>query len=403
MFRLLYTIISGISPSLLQVVGLFNQKIGSFLSDRGKGEEVTIGTKKFWIHCASLGEYEMAVPIIEELLKQHTLDDLLITFFSPSGYKQAIKGKFKSSIMYLPLDTIRNVNLFYKSYRPTHALFIRYDFWFNFISKGLKRGTNFYLVNGRFTTNHKIFGLLGKPYLKLINQFKTVFVSDNNSYNVLKNNGVQNIELTGDTRFDRVIQLKNSNTLFPEIELFKGGKKLLVLGSSWKPEEELLSQLLAQSDARISVIIAPHDIKRSQEIQTYFSKYDAKMYSEKNFGENDSVLIIDSIGMLSAIYRYADVALVGGGFSGALHNILEPAVWGNQIYFGPKTDKFPEAQDFIDAGFATKIQDGNEWIKNITGLLSDEVQLQKSADLAQEYVANQVGATNKIIKKLDLS
>ncbi|MBT8327713.1 MAG: hypothetical protein KJP21_08315 [Bacteroidia bacterium] len=400
MFNFLYTILSGLSPAILNIIGLFNTKIRTFLEDRKEGQSVKSLPKEYWIHCASLGEYEMAVPVIERLLESYQLKDLLITFFSPSGYNQAIKGKYKEAIMYLPFDGKKNVVGFYDMYQPKRALFIRYDFWYNFIRHGLKRGTRFYLINGRFTANHKIFGFLGKAYLKLLKQFRGIFVSDENSYKVLVSNDIDKVDLTGDTRFDRVIQLKNDNRLFPEIESFKSDRKLLILGSSWKAEEDLLLQLLQKKKANLAVIIAPHDIKRSEEIKKELSEYGTKLYTEGNFSSTDKVLIINTIGMLSSLYRYGDFALIGGGFSGALHNILEPAVWGCHISFGPRIEKFPEASDFIDAGFAYKIENKQEWINEISSSMNDEKKLASIANLANNYVNIQEGATSIIYTEI---
>ena len=403
MFGILYNLISALSPIMLRIIGVFNPRIKAFLEQRNTGQRPSIQPKKYWIHCSSLGEYEMAIPIIEKLFQTNNHSDFIITFFSPSGYNQAIKGKYKYVIMYLPLDTKKNVKAFYSSYLPEKALFIRYDLWYNYISEGIKLGTEFYLINGRFTAKHKIFTKIGRPYLKLLNSFKGVFVSDKNSYKTLKNNDITRVLFTGDTRVDRVIQLKAMNKDYPDIKEFKSNRKLLIIGSSWNEEEELLLELLERNIPDLAVIIAPHDIERSNQIKNRFKAYNAKLYCNDHFNENDKVLIINTIGMLSSIYKYADFVLVGGGFSGALHNIFEPAVFGNFITFGPNISKFPEAQDFVDKGFGYSIEENKLWIDIILELTNSNDQLEKLSQLSVNFVDDNKGATEAIISGISES
>ena len=340
----------------------------------------------------------MALPVIEQLLNDCSLEDILITFFSPSGYTQAAKGKYASRSMYVPLDSLPSVRQFYKDYAPQNAIFIRYDFWYNLICEGQNRGTHFYLVNGRFQENHFMFKWYGRAYLNLLKGFKRCFTSDVLSTQLLKENGV-NAKFTGDTRFDRVAAIARSATEYDEIATYKGNRKLLMVGSSWAEEEELILNLLRSKPDDLAIIIAPHDLKRSIEIAHRLAEFKPKKYTDSTFSADDTVLILDTMGMLSSMYQYADFALIGGGFSGALHNILEPAVWGCHISFGPNVFKFPEAQAFVDEGFAYKITHTESWTKDILQHLNGNT-LDAISKKAASHVQNQMGATSIVIGHL---
>lgn len=400
MYAFLYQIITRFAPFFLRVIGEFIPRIDRFNARRKNGHIPAPGPKKFWIHCSSFGEYEMARPLIDMLLKEHNLQDLLITTFSPSGYRQASQGPFQDVVMYLPLDTLPAVKKFYDDYQPENALFIRYDFWFNFINEGLKRKVKFFLVNGRFSQQHFVFKWYGRPYAELISKFEHLFISDQLSADRLKTRECQNCSITGDTRYDRVMQTLTEDRQFPDIEKFKGNRSLLIAGSSWKPEEDLILELLQCDIPDLAIIIAPHDIIRSEQIFDRFAGFEPKLYSSGNISNNDKLVILDTMGMLSALYKYADLALIGGGFSGKLHNILEPAVWGCHISFGPNTEKFPEAQDFIDGGFATPIDDDHEWTKIIRQLAGDPKLRNEIRDRATSFTNSHLGASQLVINRV---
>jgi 3-deoxy-D-manno-octulosonic-acid transferase len=395
MFKILYNITISFIASLLPLAGIFSPKVKRFIAARAKTNIPTKGNVSFWIHCASLGEYEMAIPLIRELLKSHSLNDLLITFFSPSGYEQVKNGPYASRTMYLPLDAPKNVKEFYDNYNPAKGLFIRYDFWHNFIRYGMNKGTQFYLVNGRFQADHFIFKFFGKNYLKLIRDFEYLFTSDNTSYELLKKIN-KNSVFVGDTRYDRVADISKTAKEYPDIHHFKDERKLLIVGSSWKKEEALTKKLLETNPNRLAVIIAPHDIQRTNQILEVFKSYSPKCYTHSDFDEKTSVLVLDTIGMLSSLYRYADFSLIGGGFHGALHNIIEPAVWGNHISFGPKIQKFPEAHDAIEHDFGFAITHEDRWIQMINDLIQNQQKLIEVKEKSKKFVAHQQQATRKI-------
>lgn len=399
MFRVAYIFSTSIAKLLLPIAGLFSLKLKTFYKQRQNQYKPAPNKVKYWIHAASLGEYEMAIPLVEKLAEQYGLHEILITIFSPSGYLQAAKGQYAARLMYLPLDTKRNVLHFYRDYAPQKAIFIRYDFWFNYIYEGQKLGTEFYLVNGRFQANHFFFKSYGKPYFDLLKKFKGIFTSDRASEEMLRSKEVY-ADFLGDTRFDRVAAIAHNAKKYPEIEKFKAKRTLLMVGSSWADEEDLVLQILEQNMDKLAIIIAPHDLKRADQIKAKFSKYLPKKYTENNFGEQDQVLILDTIGMLSSMYQYVDLALIGGGFSGALHNILEPAVWGCPIFYGPIFSKFPEATDFIMAGFGFKISDAESFVKQIDFFLNNTNKLAEVKAKSKQFTKEQIGASGLIYDQI---
>lgn len=399
MFRIAYIVFLQLTKAVLPVLSIFSTKIRHFYLERKTAKQLPKGKRAYWIHCASLGEYEMAIPLIDKLLSRCSLDDILITFFSPSGYNQAIKGPFADSMMYLPTDDLLSVKEFYQNYAPQKALLIRYDFWFNFINRGQNVGTEFFLINGRFTADHFIFKWYGTPYLNLIKQFSAIYTSDKSSTDLLIKNKVNTL-FTGDTRYDRVKNIAQQANSYPDIVAFIGGRKVLMLGSSWQAEEELAAYLLENKPENLALIIAPHNLKRSDLIAQNLAKYSPKKYTDGNFNERDSVLILNTMGMLSSMYQYADFALIGGGFSGALHNILEPAVWGCHISFGPITNKFPEAKALEDAGFATPITDRDKWVQEINILTKNPPLLNAIKTKAKNYIQVNSGASQRILDRI---
>jgi 3-deoxy-D-manno-octulosonic-acid transferase len=400
-YGFLYNIFSSLAGFFIVILGEFSPKIDRFNQQRKHGNTPKPCKKKYWIHCASFGEYEMAVPLIKNLCASTSIENIIITTFSPSGYKQATKGPYKDIVCYLPLDSPKSVRSFYKQYNPENAILIRYDFWYNFLKQGLKNNTKFYLVNGRFISNHFVLKWYGKPYKKLLKQFQKIFLSDRASAVTLSTHGLDNIETTGDTRYDRVVQTLETDKDFVDIERFKGDRMLLIVGSSWQGEEEIIRTLLEKKIDKLAIIIAPHDIFRSEALLNLYAKCKPKLYSDGNFNEEDKIIILDTIGMLSAIYKYADIAVVGGGFRGKLHNILEPAVWGCHISFGPMISKFPEAKDFVDAGFGTIIKNHQEWIRIVKKLTNSSSLMAEIKEKSRTFTKRHIGATNKVMAHIN--
>lgn len=402
MFPAFYNIAVSFLFHLSAFVGKFSRPLRKLLLERGSGHVVRSGNYKYWFHCASYGEFEMALPLIEGVLASCQEEDLIITFFSPSGYSQARKhANLKEQVMYLPYDTRKQVADFYSRYSIEKAVFIRYDLWYNFINSGLKKGIDFYLINARYSRGHFILGFGGIPYRKLLNSFEGLFASDHKTVE-LSFKKLPKMQFTGDTRYDRVKRIQDSAQEFDSIAKFKDDKPLLVLGSSYFYEEDLLEKILPEIQD-LKVIIAPHNVseERILELESKFSAYQPKLWSKGNADKYSHLLIVDTIGVLSALYRYSDVALVGGGFTGALHNIIEPCVWGNVICFGPLTEKYPEAQSCKEAGFAFDVKNGEELLQLVSRLLEAQEEIQRLKGEARMFVEERLGATNKILAYLN--
>ncbi len=385
---------------LLNKAGIAPRFLKHFLASRRDRPKLKSGKVKYWFHCASLGEYEMAIPLIEQCLNQCSYDEILITFFSPSGCNQAAKGEYASRCMYLPLDLRSKVKDFYREFQPEKAIFIRYDFWYSLIYEGLRIDTEFYLVNARFSENHFLFKWYGKSYRKLIERFTQIFTSDQKSQTLLSRHRI-NSEFSGDTRFDRVESIyKKSVGLHQEIADFKGDRKLLIVGSSWEPEESLTLKLLQKQYSNLAIIIAPHDLSRTDEILDTYSAYKPEIFTKKQFGTEDKLLILNTMGILSSIYQYADIAIIGGGYSGKLHNIIEPLVQGAYPCFGPRIEKFPEAIQACENEAAYAINDEIDFLKRIDTLVTNPPELEAQNELCRNYATKHLGATHIIFSHL---
>jgi 3-deoxy-D-manno-octulosonic-acid transferase len=279
------------------------------------------------------------------------------------------------------------------------VIFVKYEFWNNYISELDKRKIPLYLISGIFRKEQHFFSWYGSFFRKMLSRFTWFYVQDENSAVLLKGIGLNNVTVAGDTRFDRVVEITKSAKDIPVIEKFRSGEKLFLAGSSWKPDEEIIAAYINKYPGKMKWIFAPHEIgpENIDRLQALFSVGSAR-YSE--FKESDSgarVLIIDNIGMLSSAYRYASIAEVGGGFGKGIHNILEPACWGIPVLFGPKYRKFREAVELREAGGADTFEDYAGFEKILNSWLSDEEVYRKAAEISGKYVAEHTGATGKIL------
>ncbi|MBN2520064.1 MAG: 3-deoxy-D-manno-octulosonic acid transferase [Bacteroidales bacterium] len=354
-----------------------------------------------WFHCASLGEFEQGRPIIEEFKLKYPHFKLLLTFFSPSGYEIRKNYAGADYIYYLPLDTKRNAGKFVKLINPKVAFFIKYEFWYNFINQLHKNKIPVFLVSGIFRKNQVFFKRYGGWYRKILKKFNFLFVQDMDSYNLIRKIDIKNVTIAGDTRFDRVYLHSKSAIDYPEIELFKQNKIILIAGSTWPVDDELLIKFINESEFDIKYIIAPHVISVSQ-IQHISEKikFNTIKYSER--GNNDlrnaKVLIIDGIGMLSSLYKYGNIAYIGGAFGKGLHNILEAAAFGLPVIFGPNYNKFREAISLIENGGAFSINDYDEFYNNLNGLLTNQEEINRIGRICKNYVIRNKGVTKRILQ-----
>jgi len=403
----LYNLLLFKASILLPILALFNKKMKLFVNGRKETFTKLNGIHKtdkiIWFHAASLGEFEQGRPIIEELKKQYEDHKIVITFFSPSGYEIRKNYALADIVCYLPLDTKSNVKKFVDKIHPDIAIIIKYEFWPNLLSELKKQQINTILISGIFRKKQSFFKWYGNFMRIKLNAFNHFFVQNTDSEKLLSLIGFENATLAGDTRFDRVYDiLKQDNTL-DFISDFKNNNYTVVAGSTWKEDEKLLVNYINNyASANEKFIIAPHNIheKQIKELQKSINKKTI-LYSKKELGNlsEHQVFIIDTIGLLTKIYSYADVAYVGGGLATGLHNILEPATFGIPIVFGGnKYTKFKEATDLLNLTSAITVKNNEEFSSTFTSLKNNNDLRTKAGNTNQKYIANNTGATKTIMK-----
>lgn len=350
-----------------------------------------------WFHCASLGEFDQALPVMNLLKEKDSSIFILVTFFSPSGFEHYHKRKHRADyVCYLPSDSPKNAERFINHFSPKKVYFVKYEFWANYIFEAKKKGAELYSISAVFRENQHFFKSENNFFAKTLKQFDHFFVQNKKSEELLQTININNISITGDTRFDRVIENKQNLTLNPVIEKFKNNKKVWVIGSSWPEDEAILWKSINLTNYK--VIIAPHDISEkhinqiNSNINTSSIRY-SKIQDDTNL-TNTNVLILDTIGHLANAYHYGDFAYIGGGFKGSLHNILEPAVFGLPILFGPKHVKFPEASLFLEKGIAYQVENSKDVLKWIKKWYNEDLTAIKSK--VKSIVDENKGASTKI-------
>jgi 3-deoxy-D-manno-octulosonic-acid transferase len=358
--------------------------------------------KLVWMHCASLGEFEQGRPLLEALKEQDKAIKIVLTFFSPSGYEVMKNYTGADHIFYLPMDSSANAKKFIDAINPSLVLWVKYEYWFYYLAELKKRNIPVILVSGIFRGSQPFFKWYGNIWKKMLSAFTAFFVQQQASKELLRSIGItENVMVSGDTRFDRVIAIAEKFEPIPVIEKFCGNNKVIVAGSTWEDDEaELIHYVRLHPE--IKFIIAPHevDIENLNDVKKEFT--DAVFYSslaDNAMNENTHVLIIDNVGMLSRIYRYADITYVGGGFGGdGVHNVLEAAVYGRPVLFGPVYEKFAEATGLIESGGGISITNALELEKVTDELLTDETKRKTVRDAAKEYVYSNAGAAQKIVQ-----
>lgn len=357
----------------------------------------------YWFHCASLGEFEQGRPVIEALKKKFPNCTILITFFSPSGYEVRKNYPIADFVCYLPLDTPRNAKRFLKIIQPKMVFFVKYEFWFNYINVIHNENIPFYSISAAFRKDHIFFKNYGFWFRKQLKKIDHFFVQNQLSVELLNSIEIKNVSLSGDTRYDRVSTLATESKEIPWINDFVSGRKLLVGGSTWSPDEELIAEAYKKFPD-ICFLIAPHNIdsNRVNSVISSFPGNDVVKLSALDLSKKISarVVIIDKIGLLNRLYRYADFAFVGGGFGTGLHNILEAATYGVPVFFGPKTDRFPEAAAIVKYGGAFQVSNSVEFLSELEILIKNNEKLKDISSNAASFVKNQAGATEVIFDYL---
>ncbi len=359
-----------------------------------------------WFHAASLGEFEQGRPIIEEYRRIHPDHKILLTFFSPSGYEVRKNYEGADIICYLPIDTPTNARRFLRTVRPCVAFFIKYEFWYNYMHILRHRGVPTYSVSSIFREEQIFFKWYGYKYRHVLRCFTHLFVQNDRSRELLHGIGIDNVDVTGDTRFDRVTQIARQSKTLPAVETFCGDKKIFIAGSSWLPDEQIFTPYFkARPDWKL--IIAPHVIDESH-LSQIISLLDGKKvmrYTQISLEEAKAlpeadVLIIDCFGLLSSIYKYGTVAYVGGGFGVGIHNLPEAAVWNIPVIFGPNHEKFQEALELKACGGGLPITGAADFKNIMDRFISDADALQTAANAAGTYVNSRSGATAMILKRI---
>ncbi|MBL7812755.1 MAG: hypothetical protein JNL57_11075 [Bacteroidetes bacterium] len=400
--------------ALMSIVSLWNPKAREMLKGRRKWRKKVaekLGEKKskrIWFHCASLGEFEMAKPLIEKIKSEQNSIEIIITFFSPSGFLQR-KDYECAGLFYLPFDSHKNAKDWYRIVQPDVAVFIKYEFWLQFMREGLKQSVHMVATGVVFREGQFIFEPLASAWRHCLQKFSAIFVQNAASENLGSSEGFTNIMVGGDTRFDRVLETVSQA---PEIDIvarFKGSDILCVGGSTWAAEEKLLEEFFQKNGVPLhrKFLIAPHDVsgKHIEEICSRFFEYGCVKYSDIYAGTDLSklrFLVVDSIGLLAQIYRYGDVALIGGAWGKGLHNILEAAAFGMPILFGPKHQKHPEAAEALDSGFALECTDFDSFERNLKNTMGNPELRAEMAGKSRDWVRRNSGVTSKVAAYLGL-
>ncbi len=415
--RMLYLIVTQIASGFLFVGQHFNEKLKMFVGGRKDvfktlERNIAPDDKTIWFHCASLGEFEQAVPVIEATKKLFTNHKIIISFFSPSGYEIKKNSSIADCIVYLPLDTRSNVTKFIKLAHPSLAIFVKYEFWPNYLFELKKSKIPTLLISGLFREKQAFFKPYGSFMRKALESFNHFFVQDLNSKELLKTIGLNNTTISGDTRFDRVShQIEQNNTL-GFMDVFTNGSLCIVCGSTWPEDEDILLDSINNAKEEVKFVIAPHKmdalalIAFRDKINIPSIAY-SEIFSQSNALEKEKlieakVLCIDTIGLLTKIYSYGDIAYVGGaaGTSG-LHNILEPATFGVPIVIGPYFEKFPEAKRLQQLAGLYSVKSRAECTEVLGKLIGDPSFRSKTGMISGHFINNNTGATKCIMKYIE--
>ena len=393
------------------VYSRFNEKVrkmwrGERDAFRVLREKVDPSAQYVWFHAASLGEFEQGRPLMEQLRRDHPEYKILLTFFSPSGYEVRKNYEGADIICYLPLDTITNARRFLRTIRPVMAFFIKYEFWYNYLHILKHRGVPVYSVSSIFRPDQVFFKWYGRQYGRVLHCFTHFFVQNAISKELLAKIGITDVSVVGDTRFDRVLQIKEAAKQLPIVEEFVSNNEVgvFVAGSSWPPDEEIFIKYFNQHP-EWKLIIAPHVIGEDhlRQIEKLLEGRKVLRYTsaaEKMVNDYD-VLIINCFGLLSSIYRYGDVAYVGGGFGVGIHNLLEAAVWDVPVFFGPNNQKFQEAQGLKKSG-GFEISNYEDFARQMDRFAADAEELRAQGKKAGSFVESLSGATAKVLASISL-
>ena len=411
----LYNILVHFAGFLLKISAVFNPKMKLFVEGRKNifetlKQNISTNDKTIWFHAASLGEFEQGLPVMEKIKIKFPSHKIIVTFFSPSGFEVRKNNSVADLTIYLPLDTKENAKLFLELTHPELVFFIKYEYWPNYLNQLKKQKTKTYLISGILRENQVFFKWYGGFYRNCLQTFEHFFVQNESSKKLLQSLGYQNVKISGDTRFDRVVSILERDNSLGFIEEFKNNTTTIVIGSSWPKDEELLVNFINNSTENVKFIIAPHNIKQEQVDSLYKqiqkSKFKYSSYSIESMRKPDlrnyQVFIIDTIGILTKIYSYADIAYVGGGFGNpGVHNILEPATFGIPIVIGPNYAHFAEATALVGLEGCVTISSQNELNDALSNLILNRDIRHEKGHICSTFVQMNKGATAVILKHIE--
>jgi 3-deoxy-D-manno-octulosonic-acid transferase len=408
MYKLIYDLAIAIYDFLVHLDAPFSRKPrkmmkGHWVVYQLLRQRIEKDAKYIWFHAASLGEFEQGRPLIEKIRAKYPHYKILLTFFSPSGYEVRKNYRGADIVCYLPFDKPRNVKKFLDLAKPSMAFFIKYEFWKNYLDELHKRHIPVYSVSSIFRRSQVFFKWYGIPYRKVLQDFDYLFVQNETSRRYLHQVGIDRVKVVGDTRFDRVLQIRDEAKELPLVEKFKGDSLVMIAGSSWEPDEDLFIEYF-NNHPEMKLIIAPHVIDENHLV--YIRSKLTRPYVQYTRADESNVLkadclIIDCFGLLSSIYRYGNIAYIGGGFHAGIHNTLEAAVYGIPVIFGPRYDKFLEAIQLIENKGAFTIQNYDELKMLLDKMLTDDKSLKEWGLNARNYVIGNAGATDKILSLIN--
>ncbi|MBQ3691342.1 MAG: 3-deoxy-D-manno-octulosonic acid transferase [Bacteroidales bacterium] len=392
-----------------KIIAPFNEKAKLYSQGREKlfeklAEKVKPTDKNVWFHVSSLGEFEQGRPVIERFKELYPDYKIVLTFFSPSGYEIRKNYNGADYVCYIPKDTPKDAKKFLDIVNPKAVFFVKYDFWYNFLNEVHSRNIPLFIFSTIFRENQIFFKWYGGQYKKVLNFFTHFFVQDENSVKLLAKNGITNVTIAGDTRFDRVCEITKNAQNIPLVDKFVENNRIIVAGSSWPPDENTIFNALERIKQKhnVKLIIAPHEIHEAHlsaiEKSLNFKHIRFSKASETSIQDYE-VLIIDNIGMLSRLYKYAEIAYVGGGFGSGIHNILEAVSYGIPVVFGTNYKRFKEAVDLVSLGSAATIRNADELYSVFDRYLSDKALLDRAGKISSEYVGKNLGAAEKILKE----
>lgn len=404
----LYSIAIFIYLFFIRIASLFNQKAKKWVEGRKNifetiRKSLPSGEKRIWFHCPSYGEYEQGKPVLDEIKKSFPDFKIVLTFFSPSGFEKGKKDKTADYVFYLPMDSKKNAKQFLDIVRPVACLFVKYDFWYFYISELYRRKIPCYYFSCNFRSDQYFFKWYGSFFARQLSKISHFFVQNEQSASQLKSIHINNVTISGDTRFDRVFENYKNFQSLSLIEKFCSDKEIFVAGSTWEEDERIVLELIKQKSREWKFILVPHEIN-DQKIHLLQSSVQGAglsciLYSELASGKQlaADVLIINSVGILSRVYHYATVSYVGGGFGKGIHNTLEVAVFGSPVLFGPNYKKFSEAIDLIEAGGAFCISDASGLLNQFHKFNSHPELLKQISEKNVHYIKSKKGATKIIL------